>query len=105
MQRDLIFQMLPRKIGKDYIVLAVLYKSDYLRILMKGDMMNLQFSKHTVLKVTCESVSVPDSVLNEDSEIAALKFGLQGLGRKHKAFSGRAKFESRGSMGNACTYL
>lgn len=79
-QRDLICQMLPKNIGEDYVALAVFFKSDYLRIFMKDDMTKVQFLKCSVLKVTCEPGSVP-YLLNKDSEIIAMKFGLQGVER------------------------
>lgn len=78
-QRDLICQMLPKNIGEEYVALAVFYKSDYLRIFVKDDMMKVQFLKCGVLKVTCEPGSVQD-LLTRDSEITAMKFGLQGVG-------------------------
>lgn len=74
-QRDPICQMLPTKIGGGCVVLAVFYKSDYLIIFVKDDMIRVQFSKYMVLKITCDPSSIPD-LLNKDSEIAALKFGL-----------------------------
>ena len=43
-QRDPICQILPTKIGGGFVVLAVFYKSDYLRIFMKDDMIKVQFS-------------------------------------------------------------
>lgn len=48
---------------EDYVILLVFYKSDYLRIFMKNDMMKVQFSKYTVLKITCESGSIPDLLI------------------------------------------
>lgn len=43
-QRDPICQILPTKIGGGFVVLAVFYKSDYLRIFIKDDMIKVQFS-------------------------------------------------------------
>lgn len=38
--------MLPRKTGEKYVVLLVFYKSDYLRMFVKNDMMKMHFTKH-----------------------------------------------------------
>ena len=63
------------KIGGGSVVLAIFYKSDYLTVFVKDGMIKVQFSKYAVLKFTCEPDSIPD-LMNKDSEITALKFGL-----------------------------
>lgn len=77
-----------------YATLLAFYKSDCPGIIYENnDMIKVQLSKCTVLKISCKSDSLSDLV-NKNSEVAASKFGLQRLKREHKSFSGGAKFEN-----------
>lgn len=76
----------------------MLFYSYFINLLAENicEKMALMEVSYTVLKVTCESGSISD-LLNKNSEFAASQFfnlDSEVLGRKHRSFSGRAKFEN-----------